>query len=96
MFADVRFQVAGGERLQVPEEAVLYTGPRTLVFVDLGEGRLKPQEVKLGLQGEGAWEVLSGVKAGDRVVTQGNFLLAAESRIRSAAEYWGEGADDAP
>ncbi|MBF5046471.1 efflux RND transporter periplasmic adaptor subunit [Aggregicoccus sp. 17bor-14] len=95
MFADVRFEVASGERLQVPEEAVLYTGPRTLVFVDLGDGRLAPREVRLGLQGEGTWEVLSGVKAGERVVTQGNFLLAAESRIRSGAEYWGEGADDA-
>jgi Cu(I)/Ag(I) efflux system membrane fusion protein len=88
MYADVRFVMKGGERLQVPESAVLYTGPRRLVFVDLGEGRLKPQEVELGLKGEGTYEVVEGLKPGDQVVTSGNFLIAAESRIRSAAETW--------
>jgi membrane fusion protein, copper/silver efflux system len=63
----------------------------------VGEGKLKPQEVKLGLRGEGAWEVLSGLEAGARVVTQGNFLLAAESRLRSApdSQLWSGGAHDA-
>jgi Cu(I)/Ag(I) efflux system membrane fusion protein len=88
MYADVRFVMKGGERLQVPESAVLYTGPRRLVFVDLGEGRLKPQEVKLGLKGEDTFEVTEGLKPGDQVVTSGNFLIAAESRIRSATELW--------
>lgn len=88
MYADVRFVVKGGQRLQVPESAVLYTGPRRIVFVDLGEGRLKPQEVKLGLKGEDTYEVVEGLKPGDRVVTSGNFLIAAESRIRSATDSW--------
>jgi Cu(I)/Ag(I) efflux system membrane fusion protein len=88
MYADVRFVVKGGERLQVPASAVLYTGPRRLVFVDLGEGRLKPQEVKLGLKGEDTYEVVEGLKPGDVVVTSGNFLIAAESRIRSATDSW--------
>jgi Cu(I)/Ag(I) efflux system membrane fusion protein len=91
MYANVHLGVQGGERLQVPESAVIYTGPRTLVFVDLGEGRLKPQEVKLGLQGDEGFEVLEGLQPGDRVVTSGNFLIAAESRIRSAADYWSGG-----
>ncbi|HET9450698.1 MAG TPA: efflux RND transporter periplasmic adaptor subunit, partial [Aggregicoccus sp.] len=97
MFADVRFAVKAGPRLQIPEEAVLYTGPRKLVFVDLGEGKLRPQEVELGLKGEGAWEVLSGLASGDRVVTQGNFMLAAESRLRSAqdSQLWSGGEHDA-
>jgi Cu(I)/Ag(I) efflux system membrane fusion protein len=88
MYADVRFVLKGGERLQVPASAVLYTGPRRLVFVDLGEGRLKPQEVKLGLKGEDTYEVVEGLKPGDVVVTSGNFLIAAESRIRSATDSW--------
>ncbi|MCY1022194.1 efflux RND transporter periplasmic adaptor subunit [Pyxidicoccus sp. MSG2] len=91
MYADVRFVMQGGQRLQVPEAAVLYTGPRRLVFVDLGEGRLKPQEVKLGLRGEDTYEVVEGLKAGDVVVTSGNFLIAAESRLRSAADTFGGG-----
>ncbi|HWN71419.1 MAG TPA: efflux RND transporter periplasmic adaptor subunit, partial [Haliangium sp.] len=92
MYADVRLQIDAGERLQVPESAVIYTGPRRLVFVDLGDGRLEPREVSLGLRAEGAYEVLDGLSEGERVVTGGNFLIAAESRIRSAAEYWSGGA----
>ncbi|QSQ23742.1 efflux RND transporter periplasmic adaptor subunit [Pyxidicoccus parkwayensis] len=95
MYADVRFVVRGGQRLQVPETAVIYTGPRRLVFVDLGEGRLKPQEVKLGLRGEDTYEVIEGLKAGDVVVTSGNFLIAAESRLRSAADTFGGGGEHA-
>ncbi len=89
MYADVRFVMKGGSRLQIPDSAVIYTGPRRLVFVDLGEGRLRPQEVKLGLKGESTYEVLEGLSPGDVVVTSGNFLIAAESRIRSATDAFG-------
>ncbi len=88
MYANVMIEVDLGERLAVPEEAVIYTGPRRLVFVDLGEGRLRPQEVQVGVHAGGLYEVTDGLEAGDRIVTSGNFLIAAESRIRSASEYW--------
>lgn len=92
MYANVTFDLPQTEeRLRIPKEAVIYTGPRTLVFLDLGEGRLKPQEVKLGLEGEEMVEVVEGLSPGDEVVTSGNFLIAAESRIRSAGDYWGGG-----
>ena len=89
MYADVRMHIDAGERLQVPESAVLYTGPRRLVFVDLGDGRLEPREVSLGLHAGQSYEVLDGLSEGERVVTAGNFLIAAESRIRSAARWSG-------
>jgi Cu(I)/Ag(I) efflux system membrane fusion protein len=92
MYADVHLQIDGGERLQVPESAVIYTGPRRLVFVDLGDGRLEPREVELGADAGEVYEVLGGLSEGERVVTSGNFLIAAESRIRSTAEYWSGGA----
>ncbi|HEX8441708.1 efflux RND transporter periplasmic adaptor subunit [Archangium sp.] len=95
MYAEVKLKVEGGARLQVPESAVLYTGPRRLVFVDLGEGRMAPREVKLGVHAGEAYEVLEGLKAGEVVVTSGNFLVAAESRIRSAADHWGGGEHEA-
>ena len=88
MYAQVEIDVKRGERLQVPESAVIYTGPRRLVFVDLGQGRLRPQEVQLGQKSGDAFEVLAGLREGDVVVTSGNFLIAAESRIRSATKYW--------
>jgi membrane fusion protein, copper/silver efflux system len=97
MYADVTFRIDRGERLQVPLGAVIYTGPRRLVFVDLGEGRLRPREVQLGLRGTDVFEIVSGLTEGERVVTSGNFLIAAESRLRSAAEYWGgEGSAPVP
>jgi Cu(I)/Ag(I) efflux system membrane fusion protein len=94
MYANVELSVELGERLVIPDSAVIYTGPRRLVFVDLGGDRLRPTEVELGVHQEGYYEVTSGLAEGDVVVTSGNFLIAAESRIRSAAGYW-EGGHDA-
>jgi Cu(I)/Ag(I) efflux system membrane fusion protein len=88
MYASVVFEVDLGERLAVPVSAVVFTGPRRLVFVDLGEGRLRPQAVELGARTEGWYEVTDGLEAGDIVVTSGTFLIAAESRLRSALEFW--------
>jgi len=91
MYADVELAVNLGERLVIPSSAVIYTGPRRLVFVDLGEGRLRPQEIEVGVRAGDYVEVTHGLEAGDVVVTSGNFLIAAESRIRSATGYWGGG-----
>jgi len=88
MFVDVELDVRLGKRLAVPESAVLPTGERRLVFVDLGDGRLAPREVRVGARAGGYYEVLGGIAAGDRVVVSGNFLVAAESRLRSAAGKW--------
>jgi Cu(I)/Ag(I) efflux system membrane fusion protein len=91
MYADVELAVNLGERLVIPSSAVIYTGPRRLVFVDLGEGRLRPQEIEVGVRAGDYVEVTHGLEPGDVVVTSGNFLIAAESRIRSATGYWGGG-----
>lgn len=96
MYADVIFHISRGVRVTVPTSAIIYTGPRRLVFVDLGNGRLRPREVKLGLRGDNGYEVLEGLRAGERVVTSGNFLIAAESRLRSATGYWGGEIDGEP
>ncbi|HVS31868.1 MAG TPA: efflux RND transporter periplasmic adaptor subunit [Thermoanaerobaculia bacterium] len=89
MYADVEIRAAGKIALTVPEDAVLITGPRQLVFLDLGEGRLKPQAVQVGKRSNGYYEILSGLKEGDLVIASANFLVASESRIRSAAQFWG-------
>ena len=88
MYAEVTFEIDRGETLLVPESAVLYAGERRLVFLDLGEGRLKPQAIEVGAK-SGDWvEVLGGLAEGDMVVTSGTFLVAAESRLKSATEQW--------
>jgi Cu(I)/Ag(I) efflux system membrane fusion protein len=90
MYATVAFQLDLGPRLQIPISAVVYTGPRRLVFLDIGEGRLRPQEVTLGARSDDNVEVLGGLREGQAVVASGNFLIAAESRIRSNAKFWSE------
>jgi multidrug efflux pump subunit AcrA (membrane-fusion protein) len=58
-----------------------------IAFVDIGEGRLQPVEVELGVRNAEMVEVVRGLTAGQPVVVDGNFLVAAESRIRSA-DFW--------
>jgi Cu(I)/Ag(I) efflux system membrane fusion protein len=88
MYAEVLFERVLGRRLAVPEEAILYAGDRRYVFLDLGQGRLRPQAVTLG-RWAGEWvEILDGLEAGDVVVTSGNFLIAAEARLKLALDHW--------
>jgi Cu(I)/Ag(I) efflux system membrane fusion protein len=88
MYASVELASDMGSRVQVPASAIVYTGPRRLVFVDLGAGRFRPQVVRVGTEADGMYEVLEGLQAGDRVATSGVFLIAAEARISAAAKYW--------
>lgn len=88
MYVTATLHASRGDRVTVPTDAVIYTGTRRLVFVDLGEGRLELREVQLGARGAERIEVLQGLELGERVVTSGNFLIAAESRLRSAEATW--------
>jgi len=95
MYANVSLASNPEPRVQVPAAAVVYTGPRRLVFVDLGDGRFRPQEIHVGSRADGMVEVLDGLKAGDQVATSGVFLIAAEARISTAAKYWEKTAEPA-
>lgn len=88
MYAEVSLQAELGRRLSVPQEAILVAGESRVVFVDLGEGRLKPVRVRTGRSAQGFVEVLDGLAAGDAVVTSGNFLVAAEARLKTAIDQW--------
>ena len=70
----------------VPESAVISTGARSVVIVDKGEGRFEPREVRVGGQADGYYQILSGIKAGERVVTSGNFLIDSEASFSAAME----------
>ena len=84
MFADVELEVGQGEGFVIPESAVLHSGRQQLVFVDLGNGRLEPRDVKLGSKSDQGVEVLRGVSEGESVVTAANFLLDSESSLQAA------------
>lgn len=69
----------------IPREAVIDTGEKQLVFVSTGKGRFEPRNVAIGLSGEqGLVQVRSGLKAGESVVSSGQFLIDSESRLREA------------
>ena len=84
MFVNVKINVDLGEKLAVPDEAVINTGKRTIVVVSNEQGSFFSRDVKLGQKAEGYYEVLEGLKEGDAVVTSGNFLIDSESRLQSA------------
>lgn len=88
MYAEVRLGAPLGRVLAVPEEAVLFADEAQVVFVDLGNGRLAPRRIKTGRRGEAYFEVLDGLQPGAEVVTSGNFLIAAETRLHTAMEQW--------
>jgi len=83
-FVHVKIRIPLGEKLALPEEAVLDTGERQIVFVVQGQGHFEPRAVQLGRQAQGYYEVLSGLEMGDEVVTSANFLIDSESRFRAA------------
>jgi len=71
----------------VPDSAVLRSGDKNTIFVALPGGKFDPRTVSLGLEGEqGQYEVISGLQAGEHVVTSGQFLLDSESQLREAIE----------
>lgn len=82
MYANVELHVDLGERLVVPESAVLRTGERQIVFVDQGNGIFEMRLVKLGARARGFYEILEGIAEGERVVSSANFLIDAESRVQ--------------
>jgi RND family efflux transporter MFP subunit len=91
MYADVIIESDLGERLALPESAVLASGTRNVVFVAKGEGYFEPREVRLGVRLPEFVEVLEGVAEGDRVVTSGTFFVDSESKLKAALEAAGAG-----
>jgi len=81
MYATVTITTSGANALTVPRSAIVQTGERTLVFVDMGQGNLRAQSVTLGRSASDYVEVLSGVAPGQRVVTSAQFLLDSESNL---------------
>jgi len=82
MFTNVEVKIDLGRRLAIPEDAVIDTGTRQIVYVDKGNGYFEPREVMLGLKAEGMREVIMGLKAGEKVATSANFLIDSEAQLK--------------
>ena len=84
MYGDLEIQSGSLKRLTVPREAILDSGLKRIVFVDRGDGNLESKEVSTGQNFGNRVEVLGGLKAGDRIVTSGNFLIDSESQLKAS------------
>jgi len=91
MYVNLTIVAERGEALVVPKEAVLQTGTQHILFVDKGQGLFEPRDVRVGTAAGDVVEIQSGVAAGERVVTSGNFLIDSESRLKGALEGMGGG-----
>lgn len=83
-FAEADLTVSLGEGLSVPRSAVLDTGRRAIVYVDRGSGHYERREVQITGRGDDRVLVAAGLAAGERVVTQGNLLMDAESQMKDS------------
>ena len=73
--------------LVVPQQAVIDSGIRQIVFVALGKGRFEPRQVKTGVEGNhNELQVLDGLKEGEKIVVSAQFMLDSESRLREAIQ----------
>jgi membrane fusion protein, copper/silver efflux system len=98
MYGDALIHIDLGNKLAIPKEAVLDTGIRKIVYVDLGKGEFNPQEVETGLEAVALVEgqerkffpVIKGLKENEAVVTVGNFLIDSQSQLTGGmSALWG-------
>jgi hypothetical protein len=83
MFVNVVIKYDLGDKLAVPEEAVMHAGTRDIVFVTGTNGHFEPRVVKLGNKAGDYYEVLEGLAENEEVVTSGNFLIDSESKLNA-------------
>ncbi|MBI5196231.1 MAG: efflux RND transporter periplasmic adaptor subunit [Nitrospirae bacterium] len=82
MFTGIEIKIGLGRKLAVPDDAVIDTGTRQVVYVDKGDGYFEPREVMLGLRAEGLREVLAGLKKGEKIAVSANFLIDSEAQLK--------------
>jgi Cu(I)/Ag(I) efflux system membrane fusion protein/cobalt-zinc-cadmium efflux system membrane fusion protein len=88
MYANVNLEAAiAKDSLVIPQEAVIDSGVRKVVFVALGKGKFQPRDIKLGAEGnDNEFQVLEGLKENEQIVISAQFMLDSESRLREAIQ----------
>ena len=85
MFVNVTLKTKLGRQLVIPASAVFQSGTRQLVFLNRGDGNLEPKEITVGTRAGDFFPVLTGLTAGQSIVTSANFLIDSESQLQAAA-----------
>ncbi len=85
MFTNIEIRIAFGPKLIIPQDSIIDTGTRQIVYVDKGEGYFEPREIKIGLRANDMVEVMAGLKEGERVAASGTFLIDSEAVLKGVA-----------
>jgi len=83
MYSETKFEINLGESLVVPENAVLFTGERKLVYVKVDDGKFTPREIETGYKSGNKYQILSGLKEGEEIAATGAYLIDSESQLKS-------------
>jgi Cu(I)/Ag(I) efflux system membrane fusion protein len=95
MFANITIKGKDlGKMPVIPENAIIRSGMKNVVIISLGDGKFKPQEVKLGGYSDGYYQVLSGLTEGNTIVTSAQFLIDSESNLKAAINQFQSSGQD--
>jgi Cu(I)/Ag(I) efflux system membrane fusion protein/cobalt-zinc-cadmium efflux system membrane fusion protein len=98
MYADANIVTEPvSDQIQVPQEAMIDTGTKQIVFVATGDGHFIPRTVRAGLRGDDdRLQIVEGLAVGETVVTSGQFLMDVESRTNEAIAKLRGGSEQSP
>jgi len=82
MFTNVEVRIDLGKKLIIPDDAVIDTGLRQIVYVDQGDGYFEPRQIVVGVRANGLFEVLKGLNAGEKVASSATFLIDSEAKLK--------------
>jgi Cu(I)/Ag(I) efflux system membrane fusion protein len=89
MYANVEAKIPLGNKLAIPDDTLIDTGERQIVYVDKGNGYFEPREIMLGVEAEGMVEVLKGLHAGEKVASEATFLIDSEAKLKGVQPLGG-------
>ncbi len=95
MFVNAIIRVPLVRGIVIPVTALIDTGNRQLVWVEASPGMFAPRDVKAGERVDDKVQILSGIKAGDKVAVSGAYLIDSESQLQGGGGHEGHGAPPA-
>lgn len=81
LYAEAAFEVETTPVLAIDRAAILNPGGMPMAYVDLGGGAYEARTLRLGRRGDHAWEVLEGLKAGEKIATEGNLMIDSQAQL---------------
>ncbi|HLF15214.1 MAG TPA: efflux RND transporter periplasmic adaptor subunit [Bacteroidota bacterium] len=89
MYVRAEIHVPAAEAVVVPASAIMYTGRRNIVWVEVKENTFEPRDVRVGVTAGPMVEILDGLHEGEQVVASGGYLIESESQLRAPAQGGG-------